>query len=169
MKVALSVLFSIVLAAAAFAQATKVTDDLTLDAGVAKHAGLDAVYAQFSKGYLDLDPAAVAALYTKDAAYLPPNGEIQIGSAPIHWGFRDFFSAVKKNGQKLSISFRILQRRATDSMAYDVGIFTLKTFKDGKEVGSGQGKFIVVGVRDNGKWKFQVDGYSDLPQPKSAS
>jgi len=53
------------------------------------------------------------------------------------------------------------------TMGYDVGIFTLRTFKDGKEINSGQGKFVVVTVKDaDGKWRFQVDGYSGLrPSP----
>ncbi len=168
MKYVLLVVCTLILAVAASGQTspTKVTDDLTLDAGVVKHNGLDDVYRRFSKGYRDLDHAAVADLYTKTAAYLPPDGMIQVGSEPILKGFKDFFYAVRTNGERHAISFQIVQRTVRDTMAYDVGIFTLKTFKGEQEVRSGQGKFIVVALREGDRWRFQVDGYSDMPRSK---
>jgi len=68
----------------------------------------------------------------------------------------------------MTISFQIVQRKADQNLAYDVGIYTIRQYKDGKQVGdAGQGKFIVVAVREkDGKWRFQVDGYSDLKPPK---
>lgn len=63
----------------------------------------------------------------------------------------------------MTISFQIFQRKVDKSLGYDVGIYTIRQYKDGKEVGMGQGKFVVVAVKEkNGKWRFQVDGYSDL-------
>ena len=68
----------------------------------------------------------------------------------------------------MTISFRIVQRMVDTKLAYDVGIFTIRQYKDGKEVSSGSGKFFVAAVSEkDGKWRFQVDGYSDLkPRPK---
>jgi hypothetical protein len=52
-------------------------------------------------------------------------------------------------------------------LAYDVGIYTIRQFAGGKEVGTGAGKFVVVAVREkDGRWRFQVDGYSDLKPDK---
>lgn len=150
------------------AQATRVTDELTLEPGVAKHVGLDEVYRKFSKAYRELDSAAFSSLYTADAAYLVPGNMIQIGGVDIVKSFESFFSSIRSKNGKLTISFNIVQRKAEKSMAYDVGVYTLRTFsKDNVETGSGRGKFVVVAVRDGGRWKFQVDGYSDMPADKS--
>lgn len=147
--------------------ALKVTDELTLDAGVTRHAGLDDVYRRFSKAYRDLDPSVVGGIYTKSAAYLVPGDNIMIGNDPILRSFTDFFTTVRGRNEKIAISFRIVQRKVEGSIGYDVGIYTLRTFKNNSEQGSGQGKFVVVGVREGDVWRFQVDGYSDLPKPKA--
>ena len=54
-------------------------------------------------------------------------------------------------------------RRVSGGLAYDVGIYTLDRRTGGSVVGSSKGKFVVVAVADeNGRWRFQVDGYSGL-------
>ena len=67
----------------------------------------------------------------------------------------------------MTISFQIFQRKIDKNLAYDVGIYMIRQYKDGKEVGMGQGKFVVVAVKEkDDKWRFQVDGYSDLKPPQ---
>ncbi len=138
--------------------------ELTLEKGVAAHKEIDAIYKIFSDAYRTLDADKVTNLYTETAAYLAPNNDIQQGRAEIRPGFQSFFDYVKKEGRTMTISFQIFQRKATKNLAYDVGIYTIRQFKDGKQVGTaGQGKFVVVAVKEkDGKWRFQVDGYSDL-------
>lgn len=144
------------------------TGALTLEKGVAAHPGIDGVYAQFSKAYATLDVELVTNLYTENAAYLAPDNNIQNGRAEISQGFKSFFDWIKKEGRTMTISFQIFQRKVEKKMGYDVGVYTIRQYKDGKEVGVGQGKFVVVAVKDkDGKWRFQVDGYSNLkPEPK---
>lgn len=167
MRIAAAILLIIQsFAFAASAQETRLTDDLVLAPGVKRHAGLDDVYRRFSKAYRDLDAAAFSALYTKDAAYLVPGSEIVIGSENIVRGFDRFFDAVRRDNARITISFRIVQRTVDGRLGYDVGIYTLRTFKEDKEVSSGRGKFVVVALQDGGQWKFQVDGYNDLPAPE---
>lgn len=144
------------------------SDELTLRAGVAKHSGIDAVYRDFSEAYRSLDVEKVVNLYTGTAAYLAPNDDVVTGRDNIRPGFKNFFDSVRSSGGAMTISFEIVQRRVEGGIGYDVGIFTLRNFKDGKETGKGQGKFIVVAVKDgDGKWRFQVDGYSDLKPAKA--
>lgn len=143
--------------------------ELILDDGVKPHKGIDAVYKSFSEGYKTLNPETVANLYTENAAYLAPEDDVLTGRAGILENFKGFFDSVRNDGRNMTISFRILQRKAEKNMAYDVGIYTLRSFKDGKEIGAGQGKFVVVAIKEkDGKWRFQVDGYSGLkPSPKN--
>lgn len=140
---------------------------LVLDSGVAAHRGLDAVYGKFSEGYLKLDPKLVGGLYTQSASYLVPGQNIKNGRGSIEADFASFFDSVRKDNGKLDISFRITQRKVDRTLAYDVGIYTL-TSTDAKGKSSiGRGKFVVVAVKEKGDiWRFQVDGYSDLPAEK---
>jgi len=137
-----------------------------LDEGVARHKGLDEIYRRFSEGYKKLDPAAVANLYTETAAYLVPGTEIEIGRPKILASFTKFFDSVKQRNGRLEISFQIAQRQAEQTMAYDVGIYTLTSFRENGETRVSKGKFMVVAKPDkDGVWRFQVDGFNDLPKP----
>ncbi|MBX3294116.1 MAG: hypothetical protein KF762_00140 [Acidobacteria bacterium] len=142
----------------------KVTDELTLAPGVQKHAGLDEVYRKFSQAYRDLDAGAFKDIYTSDAAYLIPGQEVQVGLNAVVANFARFFDSVRQTEARLTMSFEIVQRKVEGAMAYDVGIYIIRTFnKQGTEIGVGKGKFVVVGIRTNDKWMFQVDGYSAMP------
>lgn len=160
------ILLSIFLFAAFGAHAQ--TGDLTLEKGVAPHAEIDAIYKTFSDAYRTLDVEKVVNLYSETAAYLAPGNDILEGREAIRPSFKSFFDWVKNEKRTMTISFRIVQRRVEKNLGYDVGVYTIRQFKDGKQVGdAGQGKFITIAVREkDGKWRFQVDGYSDLKPPK---
>ena len=140
--------------------------DLTLDPGVKVHAGIDAVYAKFSRAYRELDHELVGGLYSNDAAYLIPEQNILIGRDKITPTFKSFFDHVRNQKGKLEISFRIVQRRVSVDLGYDVGVYALTNYDSGGKGNTGQGKFVVVAVKDGDQWRFQVDGYSDIPKTK---
>lgn len=157
----ISVLLS--LAINCFAQ----TPDLVLENGVKPHKEIDAIYATFTKGYRELNVDLVTNLYTEDANYLAPGKEMTDGRAKIRVGFASFFDYVKKNNQTMEIKFQILKREVDSKLGFEVGIYTIKSFKDGKQIGSGQGKFLVVTKKIGNKWFFRFDGYSNLPNKQS--
>ncbi len=144
--------------------------ELNLEKGVKPHKGIDAIYKTFSDGYRTLKPEMVANLYTEDAAYLSPDDDITNGREAILDNFASFFNNIKNNGQTMTISFQIFQRKVEKNIGYDVGIYTIRFYKDGKEVAESKGKFVVVAVKgkDN-KWRFQVDGYSGLKPQENQS
>jgi len=159
-------LLSLIFLAAVAANAQ--TGELVLEKGVSAHKEIDAIYKSFSEAYRTLDVEKVANLYTENAAYLPPDNDILQGREAIRPTFKSFFDWIKKEGLTMTISFQILQRKADTNLAFDVGIYTIRQFKDGKPIGTeGKGKFVVVAVREkDGKWRFQVDGYSNLKPSK---
>lgn len=164
-KAAFVVILTLSFSAVIFAQ----TDDLKLRSGVTPNKSVDEIYRQFSEAYRTLNVDLVANLYTQNAAYLVPDDEVMTGREKIRTSFQGFFDYVKSNGQTMTISFDIVQRTVDKNIGYDVGIYTLRRFKDGKEISSGQGKFVVVAVKEtDGRWRFQVDGYSDI-KPKLAA
>lgn len=141
--------------------------ELTLEKGVLAHLEIDAIYKTFSEAYRTLDVEKVANLYSETVAYLPPDNDILQGRAAIRPTFQSFFDYIKSEGRTMTISFQIFQRKVDKTLAYDVGIYTIRQYKDGKEIGTGQGKFVVVAVKEKGgKWHFQVDGYSGLKPEK---
>jgi uncharacterized protein (TIGR02246 family) len=138
---------------------------LVLEQGVAPHKGLDTVYRRFIEGYKKLDAASVANLYSETAAYLAPQSNIQIGRQKVSGIFASFFDSVRQKNGRLEISFHVVQRQVEKNLAYDVGIYTLTSFNEKGESSKGTGKFVVVATRGKGDiWRFQVDGYSDLPK-----
>ena len=163
----LIVILSFVFLANFSASSQTVEASLTLENGVRAHKEIDAVYKTFSEAYKILDVEKVTNLYSENAAYLAPGNDILQGREQIRPTFKSFFDYVKKEGQTMTISFQIVQRRAEKNLAYDVGVYTIRQFKDGKQVSTGQGKFVVVAVKEkDGKWRFQVDGYSGLKPQK---
>ncbi|MCO6512496.1 MAG: SgcJ/EcaC family oxidoreductase [Aridibacter famidurans] len=151
--------FALVFAPGAYSQ-----ERLTLDPGVEAHKRIDGIYAKFSKAYDDLDPSAVANLYTEDAAYLSPGSEITVGRDTILANFTRSFESVKSRKLKWQISFRIVQRQVAGDLGYDVGIYTLTATQADGASRTDRGKFVVVTTKGkDGVWRFQVDGYSDLP------
>ncbi|HEX8396757.1 MAG TPA: serine hydrolase [Pyrinomonadaceae bacterium] len=144
------------------------TGDLILEKGVAPHKGLDEVYRRFSEGYRKLDAVSVTELYTETAAYLAPGSNVQIGRQDVLKNFSSFFDSVKRQNGKIEIIFRIVQREVDRNMAYDVGVYTLVSTNSKGESRRSSGKFVVVAKREkNDVWRFQVDGYSDLPNVNS--
>jgi ketosteroid isomerase-like protein len=157
-----SFIFFLIFASLAFSQKS----DLILENGVKPHKQIDEVYSTFSKGYKELNVDLVANLYTEDANYLASGEKITDGREKIRENFGSFFESVKKNGNTMNIQFRILQREVDKKLGYEVGIYTLTTFKDGKQIGTGQGKFFVVTKKIGKKWFFRFDGYSGLDPDK---
>ena len=139
---------------------------LFLNEGIKPHKEIDAIYTKFSEAYETLKPEMAANLYTGNAAYLQPDADVLTRRNAILENFRSFFDSVKNDDRNITISFQILQRKVEKNIGYDVGIYTLSSFSNDKKIGQSKGKFVVVAVRESdGKWRFQVDGYSGLEPP----
>lgn len=150
------------LAVLAHADQSAPDPSLALERGVVPHAGLDAIYAGFSVGYKALDAAAIASLYTETAAYLAPDQNIQTGRE-IEANFSRFFERMKQRGDRVAISFRIVQRQVQDTLACDVGIYTLEITAADKSSRQERGKFVTVATRArDGVWSLQADAFSNL-------
>lgn len=161
-----SAVFLTCLATSGLAAENAVATSAVLGEGVAPHNGLDEIYRRFAEGYKKLDAAAVANLYTETAAYLAPGQNLDIGRQKVLETFTKFFDSVRQRNGRMEISFRIAQRQAEQSLAYDVGIYTLTSFNERGEARVSKGKFMVVAKPEkDGVWRFQVDGYNDLPKP----
>lgn len=130
---------------------------------------MDDGYRRFSEAYLELDAAKVGALYTADALYLPPGGDMVRGRPAITAIFADFFRALRERGRAPRIFFTSVDRRISGPLAYDVGYYELVTLAGGEVVGRDRGKFTTVWRRGPyGAWRIHVDSYSEAPQTRPA-
>lgn len=130
---------------------------------------MDAVYARFSEGYATLDANVVGSLYTDDALYLAPEGDIDRGRADIAAGFHEFFERLRQQGRAARISFSSVDRGADDDVAYDIGYYELVTVAGRDTVGRSRGKFATVWKRgDDGAWRIHADSYSSVPPERPA-
>ena len=113
---------------------------------------------------IDLNVDLVADLYTGDANYLAPGNVITDGREKIRENFASFFENVKKNGNTIEIKFQILKREVDRTLGYDVGIYTINSFKNGAPLATSNGKFVVITKKIRNKWYFRYDSYSNLPK-----
>lgn len=122
---------------------------------------IGAIYERFSQAYERLDPDRAASLYTEDALYLPPGGDVRRGRSAIHKTFERFFKWAADGGFNLEITFQNVDRDIEGDLAYDVGYYTL-TRRSGEEIVSqDRGKFTVIMKRQpDDSWKFHVDAYN---------
>jgi len=160
----LLILFSGTTCVSAQAENSENLHRISLASGVERHQGIDEIYIKFSKAYDLLDASMVADRYTETAAYLSPGSDIRIGRDKILSSFSSSFENSRKAGNTRKISFHIVQREVSGDLGFDVGIFTLTSTEKSGASRTFRGKFVVVTKKGkDGVWRFQVDGYSDLP------
>ena len=163
------VLVLVLLAVAGSSAATLPVEDrpaLTHAGDVAVLPELDALYRRFVRAYRERDATAVGRLYSPDALYLSPGADIVRFRPVIEARFRRMFQAAATDGQDLAISFHLMAREVSGRLAYDVGTYSFDRLEGGVVMSHDTGKFVVVHRRgEDGRWTFQVDGYSGLPAP----
>ncbi len=135
----------------------------------ADYRAIDEVYRVFSEAYDLADPKLVAALYTEDALYLAPGGDVLRGREAIEQSFEGGLARMSEDGVQLELSFSSLDRDIDGDLAYDIGYYTLIRAREGQEISRSKGKFVVVLKRiADGSWRIHADGYSDVPEEEEA-
>ena len=95
------------------------------------------------------DAAGLAALYTENAQFLPPNSDFVKGRQEIQATFQAFMDMGVK-----AVKLETLEVEGYGNTASEVGTYTL-------EGGDGQvldrGKFLVIWKQESGQWKLHRD------------
>ncbi len=99
----------------------------------------------FSRG----DAAGIAALYTENGQFLPPNSDFVTGKQAI----QATFQAIMDMGIK-AIKIETIEVEGYGDTASEVGRYTLEG--EGGQV-LDQGKFIVIWKQEAGQWKLHRD------------
>ncbi len=99
----------------------------------------------FSRG----DAAGIAALYTENGQFLPPNSDFVTGKQAIQATFQAFMDMGIK-----AIKLETIEVEGYGDTASEVGRYTLEG--EGGQV-LDHGKFIVIWKREAGQWKLHRD------------
>ncbi len=99
----------------------------------------------FSRG----DAAGIAALYTENGQFLPPNSDFVTGKQAIQATFQAFMDMGIK-----AIKLETIEVEGYGDTASEVGRYTLEG--EGGQV-LDQGKFIVIWKQEAGQWKLHRD------------
>ncbi len=109
----------------------------------------------FSRG----DAAGLAALYTENAQFLPPNSDPVTGRPAIQATFQGFMDMGVK-----AIKLESIEVEGYGNTASEVGKYTLED--EGGQV-LDQGKFMVIWKQEAGQWKLHRDMINtSMPAPE---
>ena len=135
---------------------------LTAPAGAhSPRESIEAVLTAFAAAFNGGDGAGVAALYTDDAALLPPGGQRVDGRAAVLTFWQGAI-----DGGLTNISLRTIEVEANGNLAYEVGTFSLQApGEDGQPV-TAEGKYVVVWKKGaDGTWRLHRDIWNMTPPP----
>lgn len=125
---------------------------------------VNAIYTRMSAAYASFDSEKMRSVYDKDGAYLPPGIDDLVlkGHDMLLAKEKHVFSKMKQHGARLSIQFRVTDRKKADGMVTDFGYykFTMTPSEDtGKEAKTSVGRFLTTSIpQEQGHWAF----YSDM-------
>lgn len=133
-------------------------------ASVGVDAKVNAIYDRMSAAYLKLDEKLLESVYAQNGAYMRSNKDAALlkGREAIVASFAPWYHELRKDNAKISIEFRVIDRKHAKDMVTDIGYYklTLKSPKESKrESRQFFGKFIITAIpEENGEWIF----YNDL-------
>jgi ketosteroid isomerase-like protein len=118
----------------------------------------------FSAAYMRGDAAAMAAMYTEDAAIFP-EGTAAIEGRPAIERYWTLPAGRRVTNHVLTPDHIELH----DGLALDYGRFTATSEVNGRASGPGFGKYVVVWRKgDDGRWRMQLDMWNRAPNPSGA-
>ncbi len=135
---------------------------LTAPAGAhSPRESIEAAETAFAAAFNGGDGAGVAALYTDDAALLPPGGQRVDGRAAIQTFWQGAI-----DGGLTNLTLRAVEVEGNGDAAYEVGAFSFQVpGEDGQPV-TVEGKYIVVWKKSaDGAWRLHRDIWNMTPPP----
>lgn len=122
---------------------------------------VDEPYDRFAAAYATLNADRVSQLYTEDALYLPPGGDILRGRRTIRDEYARPFDEARRQGHTRRITFELVDRVVVGDLRTDAGYYTIiSRSPDGHEERF-RGKFLKVWQRQgDGVWRIWADSYS---------
>ena len=157
----LPITFVLTAAACAAPAPAKTPETPTVDAAALKDA-IQAREKEWSAAYLAGNGAAIAALYTEDAASIQPIGDSWVGRAAIEKGEQAQLDTITVSARE-DIAEEVIP--AGTDHAIEVGHYSYQgTTKSGKKPVSSSGRYMVLWRKDaDGAWRLQRDIGTEAP------
>lgn len=132
-----------------------------VDAAAVKDA-IQAREREWSAAFLKADGAAISALYTEDAASIPPTGDFHRGRAAIAADLQPQFDSVTFTTRE-DITDEVIPLGADH--VFEVGHYsTIGTYKVGGKPRTTSGRYVVLWRKDSdGVWRIHRDMGSEVP------
>jgi len=125
----------------------------------------DEPYQRFAAAFASLDAERVSLVYTQDAFYLGPAGDMKRGRATIRDHYAAAFESSRERGHTRQIRFELVARDSAGDLRNDIGYYTIVTRDSAGHRERFRGKFLKVWRRDSdGVWRIRVDSYSPAPE-----
>jgi uncharacterized protein (TIGR02246 family) len=123
---------------------------------------IEAALVTFEEAYNSGDAAAVAALYTEDAALLPPDMARMDGKEAV----QSFWQGAMDSGLE-NLRLETVEVEESGDIAYEVGNFTLAVPSQDGAPADVNGKYIVVWKKGpDGTWRLHRDIWNTDPTPQ---
>jgi uncharacterized protein (TIGR02246 family) len=117
---------------------------------------------KWCEGLRQGDAVRMAALYTEDAAVLPPNSEMIRGRQ----GIEKFWGGAVQMGVKDGV-LTTMELSGSGDTIHEVGSYTLKISPKGQKPVEDKGKYIVIWKHTASGWKLYRDIWnSNMPPQK---
>jgi ketosteroid isomerase-like protein len=113
---------------------------------------------KFETSFNNKDSSGLGDLYTKDAKMMPPDMDIVVGRSAI----QEFWQGALAVGIK-SYEGELAEAELFGDTGYLVGTYKLLG-QDGESIGNG--KFMSILKKEEGKWKVHRDIYNSSPPAK---
>lgn len=127
---------------------------------------IDKVYQDMTIAYRTNDVEKIQSLYHSDAYYLSPGHTIKKGHKEFLPEFAGMFNGSIRDKSKLDIRFEIEKRTFIEDEVHDLGVYTFIRTDSAGISRQNQGKFLTQLAKDQGQWKFKLDIYNNIAQPK---
>ena len=124
---------------------------------------LDSTYATFSRAYAGANvQLLMEEVYAEEGYYLPPGSPILRGQDQFRGQFSFLERYARDDGPGPDISFEVVDRDIDGDLAYDIGVYTLRSPNAPADAEPSRGKFVVIWKRIDGEWRIWADGFSSM-------
>lgn len=126
------------------------------------------VYEAFALAYLDMNASNIDQLYVEDAVLLnlydSSNPSSISGNKEIANYFSEMFARFGKTGQKLELTFKIIDRKKIEDTILDNGFYALTIHGDDQAKRVSYGKLSTILKLEQEGWKFMIDANSNTDE-----
>ena len=119
------------------------------------------IWLPFIESYNELDAEKFMAIHSEDLVRVPRDAKKIFGYEQYKKNNEEYWKRGREEGRTRDIDFAFLERIFSKTMASEIGIFQVINEKGTVKEETYYGKFHVILLKKEGKWKIRMDSDSD--------